>query len=85
MVRTWAAAGVESTYAPPVSVFLQRPQVQMPTDSRLTATLAQKGHSYLDRCEISIFLMIFRREAPYRVAYFPVIPAFLVRFPCRDG
>lgn len=30
-------------------------------------------------CEISIFLMVFRSEEPYRVPYFPVTPTFAVR------
>lgn len=42
-------------------------------------TFPQKVQVYLECCVISIFLTILRREAPYRVPYFPTIPTFFVR------
>ena len=42
-------------------------------------TLPQKGHVYFECCEISIFLTVFLREAPYLVPYFPHMPTFFVR------
>jgi len=65
-------------------LFLHEPHFQMPTTSRFTLSFPQKTHVYLECCDISIFLIIFRREAPYRVPYFPQIPTFLVRFPCSN-
>lgn len=46
-----------------------------------THTLPQKTQVYLECCDTSIFLMILRSEAPYRVPYFPQIPTFFVRLP----
>ncbi len=43
-------------------------------------TFPQKEHVYFPCCVISIFLMVFLREAPYLVPYLPQIPTFLVRF-----
>ena len=41
----------------------------------------QKAHVYFECCEISIFLITLRIDAPYRVPYLPVIPTFFVRLP----
>lgn len=46
----------------------------------LQYTFPQNVHVYLECWVISIFLTIFRNEAPYRVPYLPVIPTFLVLF-----
>ena len=46
-------------------VFLHDLQRQMPTDSRLTASLLQKPQPYRACWVISIFFTCFRREAPY--------------------
>ena len=40
--------------------------------------LPQNEQLYLACCVTSIFLMTFRRVAPYRVPYLPQIPTFLV-------
>lgn len=48
-------------------------------------TLPQKTQVYLECCDTSIFLMILRSEAPYRVPYFPQIPTFFVRLPWWVG
>ena len=42
-------------------------------------TFPQKSQVYVPCCQTSIFLTVFRSEAPYRTPYFPVIPTFLVR------
>lgn len=62
--RTVAAAEVLSVHAPPAMTFLQARHSQMPTDWRLTESLPQKVHVYLECCEISIFLTCRRKEAP---------------------
>lgn len=46
----------------------------------LQYTFPQNVHVYLECWVISIFLTIFRNEAPYRVPYLPVIPTFFVLF-----
>ena len=71
-------------YAPPATVFLHAPHDQMPTTVRLTVSLPQKTHVYLECWLTSIFFTCLRREAPYRTPYFPVMPAFLVRCETRD-
>ena len=75
---TVAAAVVLTAYAPPATVFLQALQDQIPTQVLFIASLPQKLHVYFECCEISIFFIILRKEAPYLVPYFPVIPTFLV-------
>ena len=72
-LRTVAAAVVETVHAPPATVFLQALHSQIPTAVRLTESLPQKVHVYRARWLISIFLDSFRREAPYRVPYFPAV------------
>ena len=47
-------------------------------------TLPQKQQAYFACCDISIFLTIFLREAPYLVPYFPTTPAFFVRLACAQ-
>jgi hypothetical protein len=55
----------ETVYAPPAVVRLQLLQLQMPTACLFTVTFPQKAQVYLACCEVSIFLTIFLREAPY--------------------
>ena len=62
--RTVAAAEVLSVQAPPAMTFLQARHSQMPTALRLTESLPQKVQVYLECCEISIFLIWRRSEAP---------------------
>ena len=50
--------------APPAMTFLQARHSQMPTALRLTESLPQKVQVYLECCEISIFLIWRRSEAP---------------------
>ena len=76
-----AAAGVASTYAPPVWTFLHDEQFQMPVDNLLTVNFPQKVHEYFACWETSIFLISLRRDAPYLVPYLPAGPTFFVRFP----
>ena len=71
-------------YAPPATVFLHDPHDQMPTTERLTVSLPQKTHVYLECWLTSIFFTCLRSEAPYRTPYLPVMPAFLVRCETRD-
>eukprot|EP01065_Artemidia_motanka_P051027 TRINITY_DN886_c0_g1_i5.p2 TRINITY_DN886_c0_g1~~TRINITY_DN886_c0_g1_i5.p2 ORF type:complete len:103 (-),score=11.27 TRINITY_DN886_c0_g1_i5:6-314(-) len=79
---TVAELGVCSVHAPPAKVTLQGPwQYQTPTALRLMANLPQGAQKCLECCEISIFLARFRRLAPYRVPYLPVMPTFTVRLP----
>ena len=66
-------------YAPPAIVLWHEPQDQMPTLTRLTVSLPQNTHVYLECWLISIFFTTLRSEEPYRTPYLPVIPAFLVR------
>ena len=80
--RTEAAAVVEYTQAPPATVFLQALQFQMPTQFLFIDCFPQKVQVYLECWVTSIFFTILRREAPYRVPYFPTTPTFLVRFAC---
>lgn len=49
------------------------------------ACFPQKLQEYLECWDTSIFLIIFLREAPYLVPYFPTIPTFLVRFAILDS
>jgi hypothetical protein len=74
-----AAAGVETTQAPPATVFLQDRHFQIPTDVRFTVVFPQKVQVYLACWVISIFLTCLRREAPYLTPYLPVTPTFFVR------
>lgn len=60
--------------------FLQALQCQMPTALRFMAYFPQKLQKYLLCWLTSIFLICFRRDAPYRVPYFPTMPTFFVRF-----
>ena len=62
---------------PPFLAFLFSTREQK---KNITLTLPQKTHVYFACCVISIFLTIFRSEAPYRVPYFPTTPTFLVLF-----
>ena len=73
-----SAAGVVGVYAPPVVDFWHFMQVQTPTTVLLTAVLPQNGHGYFFLWEISIFLIVFLREAPYLRPYFPQMPTFFV-------
>jgi len=75
-----AAAGVDTVYAPPATVFLHDLQSQIPTECLLTVVFPQKVQTYLACWVISIFLTCLRREAPYLVPYLPVTPTFLVLF-----
>lgn len=52
-----------------------------PNGTAAQRTLPQNTQVYTECCPISIFLMDFLIEAPYRVPYLPVIPTFLVRLP----
>ena len=81
VVLAVTAGGVLSMYAPPAMTFLQDLHFQMPVDWRFTESLPQKTQLYLACCEISIFLMFLRIEAPYRMPYLPQIPTFFVRLP----
>ncbi len=45
-------------------------------------TFPQNGQKYLLCWLTSIFLICFRRLAPYRVPYLPTMPTFFVRFDC---
>merc|ERR1719183_301634 len=78
-LHTCAACAVPRVYAPPAIVLWQAPHDQMPTHARLTVSLPQKTHVYLECWLISIFFTTFRSEEPYRTPYLPVMPAFLVR------
>lgn len=62
--RTVAAAVVERAHAPPAMTLLHALHSQMPTLVRLTESLPQKVHVYLECCEISIFLTDRRSEEP---------------------
>jgi len=75
-----AAAGVETTQAPPATDFLQDRHSQIPTEVRFTVVFPQKVQVYLACWVISIFLTCLRREAPYLTPYLPVTPTFFVRF-----
>merc|ERR1719414_577352 len=77
-----AAGTVEKFHAPPATVMLQFlvQHFHMPTAFLFMLSFPQKVHVYLACCEISIFLTVLRREAPYRVPYLPTTPTFLVRF-----
>ena len=55
----------ETVQAPPATVFLQEPQLQMPTECRFTVFLPQNVQMYRACWVISIFLTCFRSEAPY--------------------
>merc|ERR1711936_33149 len=66
------------TPAPPATTTRQflSPQAQMPTTFLLILSFPQKVQVYLLCCEISIFLTVFLRLAPFLVPYLPVIPTF---------
>ena len=78
-LHTCAACAVPRVYAPPAIVLWHDPHDQIPTHARLTVSLPQKTHVYLECWLISIFLTTFRSDEPYRLPYLPVMPAFLVR------
>lgn len=65
-------------HAPPAITDLQERQFHIPTELRLTESFPQNEHVYFACCDISIFFICFRSEAPYLVPYFPTIPTFFV-------
>lgn len=58
--------------------------LQFPTVACMigTRTFPQNWQLYLECWLTSIFLIILRRDAPYRVPYLPTMPTFLVRLAC---
>ena len=79
VLRTVTADPVFRVYAPPACVFLHALHFQMPTAWRLMEYFPQKLQKYLECWLTSIFLICFRKLAPYRVPYLPTIPTFFVR------
>lgn len=71
---TVAAVDVDNEYAPPATTFLHDLQAQIPTTVLLTESFPQNAQVYLACCVISIFLICFLNDAPYRVPYFPTTP-----------
>jgi len=76
---TVTAAVVDGAHAPPATTFLQGLQFQIPTQDRFIVSFPQKLQVYFACWLTSIFLTIFRKEAPYLVPYLPTIPTFRVR------
>jgi len=64
VLRTVAAAVVDTVHAPPAMTFLHAEQFQMPTARRFTLSLPQNVQVYRACWVISIFLTCLRREAP---------------------
>merc|ERR1719415_411751 len=59
-----SAAFVLTVYAPPAIFLLHRLHSHTPTTFLLIASFPQNVHVYLALWEISIFLMVFLKEAP---------------------
>jgi len=64
VLRTVAAAVVDTVHAPPAMTFLHELQFQIPTAERFTVSFPQKVQVYRACWVISIFLTCLRREAP---------------------
>merc|ERR1712021_300612 len=74
------AAVVLRVHAPPAIFLPVCLHFQMPTASRLTHSLPEKGERYLAFLVTSNFLTIFLRVAPNLAPYLPTIPTFFVLF-----
>ena len=80
LVLAEMAAAVERVQAPPAIFLPVYLHFQMPTASRLTHSLPEKGLTYLAFDVTSNFLTIFLRVAPYLVPYLPTMLTFFVLF-----